>query len=399
MTSSNKSRIDSIDVLRGLAMVLMALDHVRDFIHVNAFIADPLDVSTTTTGQYMTRWVTHLCAPIFIFLAGVSIYLQHQRKPNRELGIFLLKRGLWFVIAEWTVVAVGWTFLPPFVLIPFMVIWAIGISMMILGGLILANLSVRAIAGIGLIIVLGHNLLDIPEQAPGFSAGFVWDLIHSGVFKPYTLPWGSTILIAYPFLAWTGLMCLGYAFGWFFTGRFSMAKRRNILLGTGAGLILLFILLRSGNFYGDPLSWSVQDNWLRSLGSFMNVTKYPPSLQYMAVTMGLAMLLLAILEGIKNRFTDWMGIFGRTAFFYYLIHIYLIHLLATIFYFAQGNGLEKAFESVRQLPFLFVIPGQGYSLGVVYAVWIAVILALYPLCRWYDLYKSRHREKWWLQYI
>lgn len=399
MSSNPTNRIESIDILRGLAMVLMALDHVRDFFHVNAFITDPLDVTTTTTELYLTRWVTHLCAPIFIFLAGVSVYLQHQRKPDRELGIFLLKRGFWFVIAEWTVVAVGWTFLPPFVLIPFMVIWAIGISMMILGVLILAKLPVKAIAGIGLVIVLGHNLLDIPEHAPGFSAGFVWDLLHSGVFKPYTMPWGSTILIAYPFVAWTGLMCLGYAFGWFFTGRFSMAKRRSILLGTGGGLILLFILLRSGNFYGDPISWSLQSNWLRSLGSFMNVTKYPPSLQYLAITMGLAMLLLALLEGMKNRFTDWMGIFGRTAFFYYLIHIYLIHLLATIFYFAQGNGLEKAFESVRQLPFLFVIPGQGYSLGIVYAVWIAVILALYPICRWYDLYKSRHREKWWLQYI
>ncbi|MCC7466490.1 MAG: DUF1624 domain-containing protein, partial [Saprospiraceae bacterium] len=272
MSSNTKSRIESIDILRGLAMVLMALDHVRDFFHVDAFTSDPLDVTTTTTGLYLTRWVTHLCAPIFIFLAGVSIYLQHQRKPDRELGIFLLKRGFWFVLAEWTVVAVGWTFLPPFVLIPFMVIWAIGISMMFLGGMLLVKLPLKAIAGIGLVIVLGHNLLDIPEAAPGFNPGFLWDLIHSGVFKPYTLPWGSTVLIAYPFLAWTGLMCLGYAFGWFFTGRFSMDRRRRILLGTGAALILLFVLLRSGNFYGDPMPWSTQPDWLRSLGSFMNVS-------------------------------------------------------------------------------------------------------------------------------
>jgi uncharacterized membrane protein len=399
MATTEKSRIESIDVLRGLAMVVMALDHVRDYFHVNAFIADPLDAATTTPGQYFTRWITHLCAPVFIFLASTSIYLQHQRKSSRELGVFLLKRGLWFVIAEWTIVAFGWTFIPPFLLFHFMVIWAIGISMIFLGLMMLANLSYKTILGIGLVLVLGHNLLDIPEAAPGFSAGFWWDLLHSGVFKPYSLPGGSTILLVYPFPAWTGLMCLGYAFGILYSGRYSAAKRRRILVGTGIGLIVFFILLRSNNWYGDPSHWSEQRNLFRSLLSFMNVTKYPPSLLYLSITMGLALLLLAFMDRIKNRFTGWMTIYGRTAFFYYLIHIYLIHLLAIILYFVKGNSLEKAMQSVTQLPFLGIIPGEGYPLEIVYLIWLVVVISLFPLCRWYDQYKSRHREKWWLQYI
>lgn len=399
MPTVTKSRIESIDVLRGLVMVIMALDHVRDFFHINAFTADPLDPAVTTAGQYFTRWVTHLCAPVFIFLSGVSIYLQHQRKSNRELGVFLLKRGGWFILAEWTIVAFGWTFLPPFVLMPFMVIWAIGISMVLLGLMILANFSYKSILAIGFVIVLGHNLLNIPESAPGFSPGFLWDLLHTGVFKPYTLPWGSTILIAYPFLAWTGLMCLGYAFGIFYSGRFSVAKRQRILVGIGIGLILFFVLLRTWNWYGDPAHWAEQRNVFRSFLSFLNVTKYPPSLLYMSITMGLSLLLLAFMERFKNRFTGWMVVYGRTAFFYYLLHIYLIHILAAIYFFARGGEMSRALESLPQLPFMFVIPGQGMSLEWVYAVWLFVVISLYPLCKWYDQYKSRHREKWWLQYI
>ncbi len=399
MPNSTKSRIESIDILRGLVMVIMALDHVRDFFHINAFTVDPLDPAVTTAGQYFTRWVTHLCAPVFIFLSGVSIYLQHQRKSNRELGVFLLKRGGWFILAEWTIVAFGWTFLPPFVLLPFMVIWAIGISMVLLGLMILANFPYKAILSIGIVIVLGHNLLNIPESAPGFSPGFLWDLLHTGVFKPYTLPWGSTILIAYPFLAWTGLMCLGYAFGIFYSGRFSAAKRQRILVGIGIGLILFFVVLRTWNWYGDPAHWAEQRNLFRSFLSFLNVTKYPPSLLYMSITMGLSLLLLAFMERFKNRFTGWMVVYGRTAFFYYLLHIYLIHILAAVYFFARGSEMSQALESLPQLPFMFVIPGQGLSLEWVYVVWLFVVISLYPLCRWYDQYKSRHREKWWLQYI
>ncbi|MBL7808031.1 MAG: DUF1624 domain-containing protein [Saprospiraceae bacterium] len=399
MPTVTKSRIESIDVLRGLVMVIMALDHVRDFFHITAFTADPLDPVATTAGQYFTRWVTHLCAPVFIFLSGVSIYLQHQRKTNRELGVFLLKRGGWFILAEWTIVAFGWTFLPPFVLMPFMVIWAIGISMVLLGLMILADFSYKSILSIGFVVVLGHNLLNIPESAPGFSPGFLWDLLHTGVFKPYTLPWGSTILIAYPFLAWTGLMCLGYAFGIFYSGRFSVAKRQRILVSMGVGLILFFVLLRTWNWYGDPAHWAEQRNVFRSFLSFLNVTKYPPSLLYMSITMGLSLLLLAFMERFKNRFTGWMVVYGRTAFFYYLLHIYLIHILAAIYFFARGGEMSRALDSLPQLPFMFVIPGQGMSLEWVYVVWLFVVISLYPLCKWYDQYKSRHREKWWLQYI
>jgi uncharacterized membrane protein len=396
---TNQKRIESIDIVRGIVMVIMALDHVRDYFHITANTDDPLNLATTTPALYFTRWITHFCAPVFVFLSGTSIYLQSLRKTKKELGIFLLKRGFWLIIAEWTIIAFAWTFNTNFNIIPFQVIWAIGISMFILGLLMLVKLPYKMILLLGVIIVAGHNLLDIPESRPGFQPSFMWDFLHHGVFAVYPIADNHVAMLVYPFVAWTGLMMLGYCAGVFFTSSYTEQQRRKILLRTGIGLILFFIILRFSNMYGDPGDWTDQKNSLYTFFSFMKVTKYPPSLLYLCATIGPALLLLAFIEGVRNKFTGIMIVFGRTAFFYYILHIYLIHLIAAIFFFARGHSFAEAKIVGQQFPFMYVAPGEGNSLPVVYLVWIAVVLILYPVCKKYDRYKTKHKEKWWLSYL
>ena len=397
VTSLTKKRIESIDIVRGIAMVIMAIDHVRDYFHVTANIDDPLNLDTTTPLLFFTRWITHFCAPIFVFLSGASIYLQSLRKPKKELSAFLIKRGLWLIFAEFVIISLAWTFLPTYNFIPMQVIWAIGISMVLLG--LLIHLPYKLILLLGLVIVLGHNLLDIPEQAAGFKAGFWWDLFHHGFFVPYKYAPDHYFVMVYPFVAWTGVMMLGYCFGIFFSEKFTVEQRRAMIFRLGLALIGLFVVLRFINIYGDPYPWTEQKSALLSFFSFMKVQKYPPSLLYLCATLGPALLALAFVEKIKNRFTNFMLVFGRTAFFYYIIHLYLIHLLSAISFFVKGHTVKEGLDSVQNLPFLFVLPGEGYGLAVVYGVWAFVIIALYPLCRWYDKYKTAHKEKWWLSYL
>jgi uncharacterized membrane protein len=393
-----KRRIESIDILRGIAMVIMALDHVRDYFHIAANIDDPLNLDTTSPALFFTRWITHFCAPIFVFLSGTSIYLQSLRKTKKELSAFLIKRGLWLIFAELFIISLAWTFDPMYHVHPLQVIWAIGISMVILGFVI--HLPFRAVLILGTIIVFGHNLLDIPESAPDFKPGFWWDIFHSGFFKLYSYAPNHYIMMIYPFVAWTGVMMLGYCIGILFSAKYTIEQRNKILRWLGFGLILFFVVLRFTNFYGDPVPWTIQKNNFYTFLSFINVHKYPPSLLYLCIMIGPALLLLSFMENIKNRFTRFMIVFGRTAFFYYIIHLYLIHLLAAIAFFIRGNHtVHEAINSMQNLPFLFVIPGEGFGLAVVYAVWAVVIIALYPLCKWYDKYKTNHREKWWLSYL
>jgi uncharacterized membrane protein len=381
-----QKRIQSIDVLRGIVMVIMALDHVRDYMHISANTDDPLNLANTTAPLYFTRWITHFCAPVFVFLSGTSIYLQSLRKTKKELGIFLLKRGGWLIFAECVLIGFGWTFNPFFNVFFLQVIWAIGISMVLLGVMLLLRLPYRLIFILGILIVAGHNLLDIPESKPGFKASFWWDLFHHGFFVTYQYAPNYFLLMVYPF-------------GKLFSSDFSAEQRRKILLYTGSGLILFFIALRYSNVYGDPFAWSRQQDGFHTFLSFIKVHKYPPSLLYMCITIGPALIVLALIENVQNRFTGWMRIYGRTAFFYYILHIYLIHIIATVCFFARGGTMTEASNSARQLPFLFVIPGQGYNLWIVYATWLAVVLALYPLCKRYDHYKTLHKEKWWLSYL
>ena len=392
-----KPRIESIDILRGIVMVIMAIDHTRDFFHFQAFSDDPMNLATTTPFLYFTRWITNFCAPVFVLLSGTSIYLQSLRKSKKELSIFLIKRGLWLIFIEFIIISFSWSFDPSYNFIYLQVIWAIGISMVLLGFAI--HLPYKIILSLGLLIFFGHNLLDIPEAAADFKAGFWWDILHHARWADYAITPNHHVIIIYPFVAWTGVMMLGYCAGIFFTPKFSVAQRQKIFTQLGIALILLFVALRVINIYGDPIAWTTQKNNLYTFLSFMKVHKYPPSLLYLCITIGPALLLLAFLENIKNKFTQVMIVFGRTAFFYYIVHFYLLHILLGVVFYIQGNTTAQAIASMKNLPFLFCIPGKGFGLTGVYVVWAIAIIALYPLCKWYDKYKTNHKEKWWLSYL
>jgi len=397
MTSTIQKRIQSIDILRGIVMVIMALDHVRDYFHINAWTDDPMNLETTTPSLYFTRYITHFCAPTFVFLSGVSIYLQSLRKTKPELSAFLIKRGLWLIFVELVIVSFAWSFNPAFERFPLAIIWAIGISMFILG--LLIRLPYKLILGLGLLIVFGHNLLDYPEAATGFNGGFWLDLLHSSKWTSYQIIGDHNLIIAYPFLPWLGLMIIGYCAGKLFSPQFETAKRKTLLTQIGISLLFLFVILRGINVYGDPLAWSEQRNGLYTFFSFMNIHKYPPSLLYICFTIGCALLFLPHLEKLENRFTKIMSVFGRTAFFYYILHLYLIHVLAMISFYIQGHTLAQSAEAESVFKWKFVVPGEGYGLIVVYTIWVFVIVFLYPFCKWYDSYKTNHKEKWWLSYL
>jgi uncharacterized membrane protein len=306
---------------------------------------------------------------------------------------------LWLIIAEWTIIAFAWTFNPTFNLIPFQVIWAIGISMVLLGVLLRLQIKPWVLLLVGLAIILGHNSLDGIES--GFKAlpPFWWDFLHYGSFTPRPLFSGITVLIAYPFLPWTALMMCGYALGKWYEADVSALIRQKRLIITGSGLILFFIALRSLNSYGDPLPWEIQKSGFYTFLSFINIWKYPPSLLYLSITMGITLIVLSISERWKGSWIKPLIIFGRTAFFYYIIHLYLLHFASAILYFMRGHSFSYLDPSGEPMKFLFVIPGEGFALGGVYLVWILAVIALYFPCKWYDQYKTSHREKWWLSYL
>ncbi|HUR10192.1 MAG TPA: heparan-alpha-glucosaminide N-acetyltransferase domain-containing protein [Flavitalea sp.] len=392
--ATNRYRVNSIDILRGIVMVIMALDHTRDFFHNEAFTRDPLDAATTYPLLYFTRWITHFCAPVFVFLAGTSAYLSGQKKTKKELSSFLFKRGLWLVIIEVVIVSLGISFDPLYNIIFLQVIWAIGISMILLS--LLIWLPYKAILTIGFVILLCHNLLDYPEAARNGKVGFWWDLLHRGSFAIYPITDNHVLAILYPFLPWVGVMALGYCFGALYRREVDPVIRRKWLLRIGTTAIVLFIVLRLINAYGNPLQWAPQSQWWRTVLAFLNVQKYPPSLLFTCMTLGPALIVLAFLEKIQNRVTSFFAIYGRVPFFYYILHFYLIHFLCVIAFFLTGHTTNQIVTP--QFPFLFRPPTFGFNLAVVYAVWIFVIAVLYPLVKRYDLYKQRNR-KWWLSYL
>lgn len=403
LTATNRFRIDSIDILRGLVMVIMALDHVRDFFHRvvveggGELATGPTDLATTTPALFFTRWITHFCAPIFVFLAGSSAYLLGLKKTKRELSSFLIKRGVWLVIVEIVIITLGWTFNPFYNVIILQVIWAIGLSLIILG--LLVFLPFRAIFITGFIIVFGHNILDYPAINAGLKETLLGDLLYFSNFSVYNLDKDHFVFIVYSFVPWTGVMLLGYCFGKLYKADVNVIRRKRILWQMGASLLLLFILLRVINKYGDPIPWSVQPRGdIFTFLSFVNVNKYPPSLDFLCITIGVGMVLLSVLEGIKNKATSFFRIYGRVPMFYYILHFYLIHLLVVIAFFVQGYSTGQIVTPNN--PFLFRPSDFGFNLWGVYAVWIAVVLILYPFCKKYDRYKTNNiRRKWWLSYV
>jgi uncharacterized membrane protein len=383
-------RVGSIDLLRGIVMIIMALDHVRDYFHYDAFMYDPTDLARTSGVLFFTRFITHYCAPVFVFLAGISAYLYGAKKSKKELAWYLFTRGLWLVIAEFFIIVLGWTFNPSYPFFNLQVIWAIGISMIVLSAMVYMNRRLTLLTGV--LLIAAHNLLDT-VQMPG---NILWYLLH----QPADFVVGHVLIFArYPLLPWIGIIAIGYYCGSIYTQGYDPGKRRTILLSLGVGAIGLFILLRAGNYYGDAAHWSIQKNAGFSLLSFLNVSKYPPSLLYILVTMGPALIFLALVEKPLNTLTDKIAVFGRVPFFYYVVHIYLIHLLALIG--AQVSGYDWSdmilTNRVNRVPQL---KGYGFNLLTVYLVWIGVVLLLYPCCKWFDRYKRKYQTKHrWLSYI
>lgn len=392
-------RIYSIDLLRGIIMVIMALDHTRDFIHYDAFLHDPLDIETTSLALYFTRWITHFCAPIFIFLSGVSIYLQSFRKSKIDLSKFLFKRGLWLIFVEFIIMGFLWSFNFQFPMFFLQVIWAIGISMVFMS--VLIHLPYILILITGSLIVCLHNVLDGINST---HQGFFWDVLHNGHFAAHAINQDHTLVIVYPFLPWLGVMMLGYCLGKLYEQTISVDFRRNFLLIKGIGLILFFILLRWSNYYGDPIPWSAQNDFLHTLLSFFNVNKYPPSLLFLCITLGPALIVLSLTDSINasiassNKLVKIFNIYGSVPFFYYILHFYLIHLVAGVLYFTRGHAWSEPDIIANGPPFAFMVSGEGYSLGIVYLVWILVVISLYPLCKWFSEYRKRNSH-WWLGYV
>jgi uncharacterized membrane protein len=396
--SAAGTRLRSIDILRGLVIVIMAFDHVRDYFTGVRF--DPLDPAQTTAVFYGTRWITHFCAPVFILLAGVSAYLTGQRYTRSQLSRFLVTRGLWLIALEFTVVTLAWTFNFKYQLgLIMQVIWAIGASMIVLAALI--RLPTLVVGAIGLTICCLHNLLD--SIAPPASAlwGTVWHILHVQ---------GSTAIgyVHFPLIPWVGVMALGYALGSVYT--VEPAIRRRIFATFGVFAIVMFVLLRLMNGYGDPQPWTVQADAGRTLMSFLNVEKYPPSLLYLLVTVGPALLLLAALEParkarggapassaaqstVRDWFADILATYGRVPLFFYVLHIALAHLAAGLVALYMGFGTQVLTNFFLAFP-----PAWGVGFPVVVLEWLFVVIALYPACRWFAGLKRR-RNEWWLAYL
>ena len=386
-------RVESIDLLRGLVMIIMALDHTRDFFHITAWSDDPLNLSTTTPALFLTRWITHFCAPVFVFLAGTSAWFQSRKKSKKELSSFLIKRGIWLIIIEVFIINFAFSFDPFFQIIGLQTIWSIGISMIFLG--LLIWLPFNFILAIAFLIILGHNSLDYYEAGHTGDYTLFYSILHHPGFYPISDRF--SLFVLYPVLPWAGLMTAGYCFGKLFTACEGL-QRKKILLRLGTGTILFFIALRASNLYGDPGSWTDQKNIILSMFDFVDTQKYPPSLLYMCMTIGPAILFIARFGNIKNRLSEIIIVYGRVPFFYYALHFFLIHTLSMLFFLARGHTFEQGiYKDFSILP-NFIISGEGYSLGMVYLVWLFVIISLYPCCKWFSKYKMTHKQ-WWLSYL
>jgi uncharacterized membrane protein len=392
MQAVRSKRIQSIDLVRGVIMIIMALDHSRDFFHIGVGLdQDPLDFATTTPILFMSRWITHFCAPVFVFLSGTSIFLYGSKgKTKKQVAVFLFTRGVWLMLAEIFIILPLWNFY--FSMMFLQVIWAIGLCMVVLAGL--QFLPYRLLLVIGALIVVGHNLLDNYSVSAPFWSALAWSILHqeNGLY----LSKQFMIVVQYPFLPWLGLMILGFAAGKLYLPAVRTAYRRRFLTTAGILAIMAFVILRWINTYGDMHHWTVQRDALYTFFDFIKVTKYPPSLLYMLITMGPALIFLSVAEKITGKWADKIIVFGKVPFFYYVLHVILFHSLSWIAFFATGHSWsELDFGHFRDasLPH-----GAGYPLWVVYLVWIAVVIILYVPCRWYSRYKESHRQ-WWLSYI
>jgi uncharacterized membrane protein len=390
-------RVVAIDAIRGVVMVLMALDHVRDFVHRGAMSYSPTDLARTTTALFLTRWVTHICAPVFMFTAGMGAFLWWQQSRTRQqLSTFLLTRGFWLLVLELTVMRLAYNFdfsqRYPLLLL---VLWALGACMIGLAALVW--LPLRALAVLSIAVVTLHNCLDyVTASQFGASAG-IWNLIHeAGAFRLA----GATVIVGYPLVPWIAVMALGFCFGRVFLMESSL--RRRYLVAIGAASTLAFVVIRALNRYGDPVPWSTQSSVIDTALSFLNTTKYPPSLAFLLMTLGPALLALAYFDRAELKPSNPLIVFGRVPLFYFVIHFYVAHAAAVILAWLRYGRASFTF-AFHPVPSMGgpreLFPAEfGYDLWVVYVVWALIVLGLYPACQWFARIKGTRRD-WWLSYL
>ena len=384
---SATGRLAPVDTLRGIAMILMALDHVRDFFGVPG--VSPTSLAQTTVPLFFTRWVTHLCAPTFFLLTGTGAFLARGRRTIPELSWFLFTRGLWLIFLELTLIrCVGYQFNADYQVTMLVVIWALGWAMVLLSALVW--LPTPAVLVVGLVMIAGHNLLDGVR-----SAHPLWVVLHSPGFvvnRP-----GFVVFVAYPLIPWIGVTAAGYALGQVY--QWDAEKRRKFLLQCGGALLAAFAVFRSLNIYGDPAPWMKQPASAMTLVAFFNVTKYPPSLLFLLMTLGPALLILRAVDRDAPRVLRPALVFGRVPLFYFVLHLTLIHLLAAILCYARNGSAHWMFESPDLGAYPFTPPPNwGLSLPGIYLLWIVVVVMLYPLCSWYAGVKRRQTTPW-LSYL
>jgi uncharacterized membrane protein len=392
-----RGRVTSIDALRGIVMILMALDHVRDFVHHEAMVASPTDLARTTPLLFLTRWVTHFCAPVFIMTAGLGAWFWWRRGRSRsQLAGFLLTRGMWLVLLELTVMRLAYNFsvsleYPVFLL----VLWVLGACMIGLALLVWVPPRVMMIAALATIAL--HNLLDPIAARDLGGAAAVWNLLHqAGAFRLGQL----TVIVGYPLLPWIAVMALGFASGPLF--RLAPAERQRILVTAGAAATIGFTALRAWNGYGDPAPWQPQPSPVFTALSFLNTTKYPPSLIFLLMTLGPALIALAWLD--RRGLNSWhpLVVLGRAPLFYFVAHFFLAHLAAALLALGRYGGAAWSFI-FHPLPSMggprpLYPESFGYDLWVVYVVWAAIVLALYPACRRVAAWKAG-RTEWWVGHL
>lgn len=388
-----KNRIESIDFLRGLVMIIMALDHVRDYFFFGSFTSNPTDLDSTTPLLFYTRIITHYCAPVFVLLTGTSAYLYGAKKNKHDLSKFLLTRGIWLIFLEIVVNNFIWFFDPSYSLIVLQVIWAIGFSMLFLSGII--YFSNKIISVIGLVIICFHNLFDTFVFEGQSPYAILWYFLHQQ--SMIKISEHTSLVFGYPIIPWVGLMALGYVMGSLYT-EYQSKERTSLLMKFGIYSVLAFIILRLTNFYGEPNHFAIQEKISFSVMALFNTTKYPPSLLYLLMTIGPSLILLSIIEKYKNKITDFFIVFGKVPLFYYFSHVFLIHITAIIFLIIENKDYNIMLNMTPFLPNQYQLMEYGYPLWVVYLVWVIVILILYPICKKYMKYKS-NSKKWWLSYL
>ena len=386
LVPAKRQRVDSVDMVRGLVMVVMALDHVRDFL---SGAGNPTDLATTTVPLFFTRWITHFCAPVFFLLTGTGAYLALRRKTKRQLSHFLFSRGVWLIFLELVLMrCLAFQFNFDYRLTMVFVLSALGSAMIVLSALV--YLPDWAVTAFGAVMIATHNLLDgIDSQRP------LWIILHS--LGPIVNTPRHAVFVAYPLIPWVGVTAVGYGLGRIFS--WPAERRKAFLTRLGVALTISFIVLRAINRYGDPVRWSHQKSAAFTLISFLNTNKYPPSFLFLLMTLGPALLALRAFDGWTPRWLGPVLTIGRVPLFYYILHIPLIHLIAVIVCYARYGHVYWMFQSPSPAQYpITPPPGWGLSLPGIYLVWGIVVLLLYPLCRWYDGLKRRRRDAW-LSYI